>query len=231
MCSEPRPSWNMNHEIRNIIIQPAFIWRNLHSNAAIPGLLSGSRLCRCLSEWKIVGRRHLCCQMAWGCMRGIAVINCPAQTKRISELVKTSSFKVRQNPQTVVGFSSVQRIMMSQTLRQFMALNIQQFIVSGESIAWGFGCSHCTRQAQCQNKYLQSNILFFSKSSPPVSVMMGQMLNFVSTHTHTPHSCLVVSNVTKTAWSWGWISNVDAHTRVLAADTVRRAPDNVILCR
>lgn len=66
-------------------------------------------------------------------MRGIAVINCPAQTKRISELVKTSSFKVRQNPQTVVGFSSVQRIMMSQTLRQFMALNIEQFIVSGES--------------------------------------------------------------------------------------------------
>lgn len=34
-----------------------------------------------------------------------------------------------------------------------------------------------------------------------------------------------------TLQSQGYISNVDAHTRVLAADTVCRAPDNAILCR
>lgn len=46
--------------------------------------------------------------------------------------------------------------------------------------------------------------------------------------TDPPHSCLVVSDVTR---SQGYISNVDAHAHVLASDTVRWAPYNVILCR
>lgn len=64
--------------------------------------------------------------------------------------------------------------------------------------------------------------------------MMGQMLNFVGTQTASFvffFFCRRYDITDITLQSQGYISNVDAHTRVLAADTVCRAPDNAILCR
>lgn len=56
------------------------------------------------------------------------------------------------------------------------------------------------------------------------------MLNFVGTQTASFVFFFFVGDMTLQTLQ-GYISNVDAHTRVLAADTVCRAPDNAILCR